>query len=52
LETLGKTYSAICDEWFPRSGYKPTGGYDMEVYTEEFRNFAPDSVFYIYEPVA
>ena len=52
LATLKNTYAGICDDWFPRSGYKPTGGYDMEVYTEEFKDFAPDSVFYIYEPVA
>ena len=52
LETLKDTYAGIVDDWFTRSGYKPTGGYDMEVYTEEFRGFAPDSVFYIYEPVA
>ncbi len=51
MELLGKTYHSIINEWFPRSGMKPTGGYDMEVYTEEFKNFAPDSVFYIYEPV-
>ena len=51
LETLGQTYAAILNEWFPRSGYKPAGGYDMEVYTEEFNDFAQDSVFYIYEPV-
>lgn len=52
LAGLKVTYAGICDEWFPRSGYKPTGGYDMEVYTKEFKDFAPDSVFYIYEPVA
>jgi predicted transcriptional regulator YdeE len=51
LQTLKDTYAAICDDWFLRSGYKPTGGYDMEVYTDEFKDFAPDSVFYIYEPV-
>jgi len=51
LATLSHTYTAILEDWFPRSGYKPSGGYDMEVYTEEFKDFAPDSVFYIYEPV-
>lgn len=51
LETLKDTYAAICDDWFPRAGYKPAGGYDMEVYTDEFRSFSPDSIFYIYEPV-
>ena len=51
MELLGKTYHAIINEWFPQSGKHPTGGYDMEVYDEKFKNFAPDSVFYIYEPV-
>ena len=51
LETLGQTYDRIINEWFPRSGCQPAGGYDMEVYTEEFMGFAPESVLYIYEPV-
>jgi len=51
LETLSQTYASILDDWYPRSGYQPTGGYDMEVYTDEFKDFAPDSVFYIYEPI-
>jgi predicted transcriptional regulator YdeE/DNA-binding transcriptional MerR regulator len=51
LKTLGNTYRMICDEWFPRSGKQPAGGFDMEVYDERFKGFDPDSVFYIYEPV-
>ena len=51
IQLLGNTYNSIINEWFPRSGMKPTGGYDMEVYDERFKDFAPDSVFYIYEPV-
>ncbi len=51
LETLGETYRQIYEEWFPGSSFKPHGGYDMEVYNEDFKNFSPDSVFYIYEPV-
>lgn len=51
LETLQKTYHAIITDWFPRSGFQLVGGYNMEVYTDEFKGFAPDSVFYIYEPV-
>lgn len=50
-ETLGNTYHLIANEWFPRSGLKPTGGYDMEVYDKKFKNFEPDSIMYIYEPI-
>jgi predicted transcriptional regulator YdeE/DNA-binding transcriptional MerR regulator len=50
-ETLMNTYHLIADEWFPRSGMKPTGGYDMEFYDDQFKDFAPDSIMYIYEPI-
>lgn len=50
-ETLMNTYHLIADEWFPRSGMKPTGGFDMEIYDEKFNNFEPDSIMYIYEPI-
>ncbi len=50
-ETLMNTYHQIANEWFPRSGMKPTGGYDMEIYDEKFNNFEPDSIMYIYEPI-
>lgn len=50
-ETLMNTYHLIATEWFPRSGMKPVGGFDMEVYDEKFKYFAPDSIMYIYEPV-
>jgi len=51
LDTLGQTYQGIVEDWLPRSGYTPVSGYDMEVYTEEWKGDSPDSVFYIYEPV-
>lgn len=50
IEGLRDTYHRICDEWWPNSGYTPCG-YDMEVYTDEWKGFSPDSVFYIYEPI-
>ncbi len=50
IDTLRQTYHDICDVWWPSSGYTPCG-YDMEVYTDEWKGFSPDSVFYIYEPV-
>lgn len=50
-DTLDQTYHQIYEEWFPGSAFKPHGGYDMEVYDEDFKFFAPDSIMYIYEPV-
>lgn len=50
-ETLMNTYHLIANEWFPRSGMKPVGGYDMELYDEKFKDFEPDSIMYIYEPI-
>jgi predicted transcriptional regulator YdeE/DNA-binding transcriptional MerR regulator len=50
LETLKDTYNYIYQTWRPQSDYT-TLGYDMEVYTDEFKDFSPDSVFYIYIPV-
>ena len=50
LESLRDTYNYIYQTWLPQSGYT-TLSYDMEVYTDEFKNFSPDSVFYIYIPV-
>ncbi len=51
METLRNTYNGIINEWYPRSGLKPYGRYDMEIYNEEFKEFSPESVLYIYEPV-
>lgn len=51
IQKLGEAYSDIVNDWFPRSGLQPTGGYDMEIYDEKFKGFDPGSIFYIYEPV-
>lgn len=50
-EGLKRTYHDIYHVLLPQMGLKPIGRIDMEVYTEEFKDFAPDSVFYIYVPV-
>ena len=51
-ESLGETYSRIYQEWLPRAGLEPLkAGLDLEVYTGEFKDFAPDSVMYIYVPL-
>jgi len=52
ITTLKQTYNHIYQEAIPASNYRPTrDGLDMEVYTEEFTYFAPDSIMYIYVPV-
>ena len=51
-ETLHRTYKDIYSVQLPASAYQPLEtGFDMEVYTDEFTFFAPDSVMYIYVPV-
>jgi len=51
-ETLGKTYANIYQKWLPEAGFEPLKkGLDMEVYTDAFKDFAPDSVMYIYVPI-
>ena len=51
MDKLSETYHNIYQVWLPQSGLEIVPGIDMEVYTEEFKDFAPDSVFYIYVPV-
>ena len=48
LDKLRDTYNYIYQVWLPKSGYKPLGGLDFEYYNEDFKDFAPDSRFYIY----
>ena len=51
-DSLGDTYTRIYQKWLPQAGLDPLqAGLDLEVYTEEFKDFAPDSVMYIYVPI-
>lgn len=51
-ETLGDTYSSIYQTWLPEASLQALeNGFDLEVYTDEFKDFAPDSVMYIYVPI-
>jgi len=51
-ETLGKTYTNIYQKWLPAAGLQPLEkGLDLEVYTDAFKDFAPDSVMFIYVPI-
>jgi predicted transcriptional regulator YdeE/DNA-binding transcriptional MerR regulator len=51
LAGLKDTYNYIYQTWFPRSGNKP-GPLDFELYDQDFKDFAPDSRFYIYVPIS
>lgn len=51
LQSLGKTYEYIYATWLPQSGYELAEKLDFEYYNEDFKDFAPDSVFYIYIPI-
>ena len=51
LDKLRDTYNFIYQTWLPQSGYELTGGPDFELYDEDFKDFAPDSRFYIYVPI-
>ena len=50
LESLHDTTNYIFQTWLPQSEYMSLS-YDMEVYTDEFKDFSPEFVFYIYIPV-
>jgi AraC family transcriptional regulator len=51
LPSLSKTYEYIYETWLPQSGYELAAKLDFEYYNEDFKDFAPDSVFYIYIPI-
>jgi len=51
LASLGATYAYIYENWLPQSGYQLADRIDFEYYNEDFKDFAADSVFYIYIPI-
>lgn len=51
LEGLHQTYDRIYNEWLPQSGLKRAPGPDLEVYTQEFDDFKPNSVLHLWVPV-
>lgn len=51
LPSLGKTYEYIYETWLPQSGYTLADNLDFEYYDDDFKDFAPDSIFYIYIPI-
>ena len=51
-EKLGDTYSSIYQKWLPEAGLTPLkDGFDIEVYDERFKDFAPDSIMVIAVPI-
>jgi predicted transcriptional regulator YdeE/DNA-binding transcriptional MerR regulator len=51
LAGLGKTYEYIYEVWLPQSGYQLAAKIDFEYYDQDFKDFVPESVFYIYVPI-
>jgi AraC family transcriptional regulator len=51
LETLGQTYQKIYAEWLPQAGLKRAPGPDLEVYTDDFKDFKEDSILYLWVPI-
>lgn len=45
LGSLKETYDYIYGKWLPGSGHRKTGGYDLEVYDERFKDDSDDSEF-------
>lgn len=51
LASLSETYEYIYETWLPQSGFELASKMDFEYYNEDFKDFEPDSVFYIYLPI-
>ena len=51
LEKLRDTYNYIYQVWANQPGNQLAGDVDFEYYDADFKDFAPDSRFYIYVPV-
>jgi AraC family transcriptional regulator len=48
FDQLHDTYEYIHQIWLPKSGKQIVNGLELEVYTDKFKDFSPDSLFYIY----
>ena len=51
LPSLAITYEYIYATWLPQSGYQLAAKIDFEYYNEDFKDFSPESIFYIYVPI-
>jgi len=52
LPAIGGTFDHAYHTWLPHSGYRATGGPDLELYDEEFDPDDPESTFEIFIPIA
>jgi len=48
---ISEVFGYIYNEWLPASGYKMAYPWDFEVYGEQFKGDAPDSLVEIYIPI-
>jgi predicted transcriptional regulator YdeE/DNA-binding transcriptional MerR regulator len=51
LESLRSTYEYIHQAGLSQSGFHHAKGPELEVYDDKFKDFSPDSIFYIYIPI-
>ena len=51
LPAIGETFHNAHHKWIPHSGYRPTGGPELEQYGEEFEPQDPASTFEVYIPI-
>ena len=51
LESLRNTYEYIHQVGLSKSGFHHAKGPELEVYDDKFKDFSPDSIFYIYIPI-
>ena len=48
---IGAVFGYIYNEWLPSSGYEMAYPWDFEVYGEQFKGDAPDSLVEVYIPI-
>jgi AraC family transcriptional regulator len=51
LPAIGESFDHAYHTWLPPSGYRATGGPDLELYGEEFDPADPESTFEIFVPI-
>lgn len=51
LPAIHETFHNAYHTWLPQSGYRPTGGPELELYGEEFDPQDPTSTFEVYIPI-
>jgi len=51
LPSVGETHRYAFDTWIPGSEYQYNGGFDFELYDEDFDPGKPDSAMFVYVPI-